>query len=245
MLKSLLIVGALSLGFSANAAFVSEDFTQGSYDTGNFTIDGATGSVLDNGFAGGSSRSLFSTLVDGWVGSVNAPLRIQADLTFTAVNDIAFLAFRSDAEREASYFNEPADSVYIRMHNFGNGQTDTVWGGVNYITGGAAAQNPIQHINANLGDPFYDSTVRINVIDYGNLIEITLTNLLTSATYNTSFNTHNSFGSFVAFSSDTARFDNIQISNEPVANVSAPFGVAGMTMALFGLAAARKRKRTA
>lgn len=240
-MRVMLLLGCMAVGLSAQADLVTEDFAQGNYDPANFVEHGTTGSTNTDGFAGGSSRTVLSTVDDGWVGSLSAPLMIQADLTFTAQDDIAFLAFRSDGLPQANYYNEPADSVYIRMHNFANGQTDTVWGGTDYILDGAPA--PQRHINANVGDAFYNNTVRINVVDFGDLIEITLTNLTTLATYDTSFNTTASFGSFVSFASQTARFDNIQISNEPVGNVSAPAVGAGLL--LFTLLPAVRRMRRA
>lgn len=229
------LFGALCLSAAAHAEMITETFDGGSFDSANWVVNGTTGSVAENGFSGGGGRSVLASL-DDWVGTVADPLTISADLTFYG-NDIAFLVFRSNGQSMPAYYNEPSDSIYLRMHNFANGQTDLAYGG----TADLASGTPQEVVQSQYGNSFYNGTVRVQVVDDGEHIDVTLTNLLYNQVRTISLDTTNQFGSLVGFSSQTARFDNIEVNGGSAASDVSSGGPLLLGMLGLGLLILRRR----
>ena len=222
------LLGAIALASisPAEAGVITEDFTGGTFDAANFEIASGTGSVASESWVS-QSRGTLRTVADDLVGTASDILTVEADLTFlSGTGDIAFLGVRSTGLQTAPY-NEPGDSVFLRIHNFQNGHTG--------ISDGSDF-NP--YTLENFGDFFYTAgqTIRVTLTDDGSTVSAAFYNTVTEVTEYASLATSTSFGGHVVFSGGgNVAWDNISIThgNLGVAPVPAP---AAAMMLLLGLA---------
>ncbi|EGJ34715.1 MULTISPECIES: hypothetical protein [Moorena] len=184
---------------------ITEDFTGGTFDSANFEIGGGTGNATDAGWASVTNRGTLRTVASNLKPSIDNPLTIEADITFTPANEIAFLQVRGDGLPSGS-FDEPSNGIYLRLHNFQNGHTGVSFGG------------PFMEFfrkDPPGGDSFWDDPVHLLLTDDGSTISVTLTNTVTNVVNAFSINDMRSSGGYVAFSTSAngARWDNISITH--------------------------------
>lgn len=233
--RALALTALLTISGVANAGVISEEFNTGSWNASNFETASGTGSAASNAYRsnGSNQRGLLRTVASNLNPSVGSPLMVDADVTFFGGSDIAFLALRSSGLRTQPWL-EPADSVYLRIHNFQGGHTG--------ISGGTAGGYSIQQP----GDAFYTAgqTIHVNVIDTGSLITATLTNTFSNASFSMSLATTNSYGGHVGFATSlNSSWDNISISHASIGGSASVPAPATWALALAGLALVARPKR--
>lgn len=185
--------------------YITEDFTGGTFDSANFELGGGSGNATDAGWASVTNRGTLRTVASNLKPSIDNPLTIEADITFTPANEIAFLQVRGDGLPSGS-FDEPSNGIYLRLHNFQNGHTGVSFG------------DPFMEVfrkDPPGGDSFWDDPVHLLLTDDGSTISVTLTNTVTNVVNTFSINDKRSSGGYVAFSTSAngARWDNISITH--------------------------------
>ena len=219
------LLGAATL--PASAGVITEDFTGGTFDSANFEIASGTGSVSTDAWVS-QSRGTLRTVADDLVATATDILTVEADLTFLSSNsDIAFLGVRSTGLQTAPY-NEPGDSVFLRIHNFQNGHTG--------ISDGSDF-NP--YTLENFGDYFYTEgqQIRVTLTDDGSSVSASFYSTVTEVTEYATLATSTSFGGHVVFSGGgNVAWDNISITHSSLAGTPVPAPAAAMFL-LLGLAA--------
>ncbi|UJP65218.1 MBG domain-containing protein [Mongoliitalea daihaiensis] len=188
-----------------NPNLVSENFNSGSWDSNNFEIGSASGSVVNGAYrsGGGDDRGTLRTIAN-FIPSVENPIYVSATLRFNGTA-IAFIGTRATGLKNPSGSNEPLNSLYFRIHNFNNGQTN--------LTSTSFDGRP--------GNAFYSNPVRVEFVDNGSNITGTFTNTVTNQVLSFNQNTNYSSGSWrVVFSGGGGvSWDDIQISVGPHAYI--------------------------
>lgn len=224
------LLAAAFISSPVAAAQLTESFTGGAWNSSHFEIGGGTGTAVSESYSStGGSRGTLRTVSSGLIPTSATPLLVEADLRFTGGSDIAFLGVRSDG-LPGGNFNEPINSLFLRIHNFQNGHTGISFG---------SPFNEIARIDT--GDAFYANPVRVRVLDDGNYMDVTLTNTVTQQSFNFGVNSTFSSGlNHVVFSTGSfTNWDNISISHDslarPVANAGPDQSVdEGVTVTLDG-----------
>ena len=239
LFRSIAVVASLVLSPLASAGVITEDFSGGTFDSTNFELGNAFGSGFGSAASGayqGINRGTLRTVNSSLFGTISDPLTVVADLTFSNW-DIAFLAVRSTG-LPADNNKEPSDGLFLRIHN------DHNFGQINVAEG---ANYGFYQTHPDSGSAFFDSTVRVTLIDYGNSLDISMLNLSSNELKNFSLNTSFSSGQgHVAFSSTSAAWDNISISHSSLGNaaqVPEPSVLGLMGLGAAGLMGFSRRKR--
>lgn len=182
-----------------NPTLITEDFSNLTWNSANFEIGSPTGSASTGAYKSLSDadRGTLRT-VNNFVPTALNPLYVTAKLTFSGTT-IAFIGTRSTGLKVSGSSNEPANSLYLRIHNFNNGQTDL-----------SSVGNQAQPGNA-----FYANPVIIQMIDNGTNMAVTMTNTVTNQVIQFSANTNYSSGSNKVVFSGNAYWDDIKISFGP------------------------------
>ncbi len=216
---------------SALAGTITEDFTGGGFDAANFEIASGSGSTASEAWVS-QNRGTLRTVATDLVGTATSILNVQADLTFFGGGDIAFLGVRSTGLQTAPY-NEPGDSVFLRIHNFQNGHTG--------IAGGS---DFVPYSLANFGDHFYSpgQTIHVDLTDDGTTVTAIFTNTITEAVESVSLATNIGYGGHVVFSAGgLSSWDNIEITHiNAGSSVPAPAGALLVLIGLAGMAVSRR-----
>ena len=213
---ALLSLTMLGAGFAqAETISSTENFSDGSHSD---FFEQTNGSANMYGEAlRPINRDIFRTSTQ-YFATESAPISFGMTVSFL-YDDIAVIALRAaDTDNLYDYWHEPLNSVYLRVHSFQGGHT-----GVSY--------------NTNLDDT-YDSPVRIEVIDYGTRIDVSMTNLVTNEMNNFSYETDYSAGGYYGVVGDGgAVYDDVTFtqSESLVSNVSAPLMVSILGLVLIGL----------
>ncbi|MEY3052907.1 MAG: protein alpha-antigen precursor, partial [Bacteroidota bacterium] len=183
--------GAIDITVDNGAPLVlTENFDNGTWNAANFGVLTGTGSAASGAYTStGSTRGPLSSVSNSLLPTPAQPLVFAATLTFTNY-DIAFMGIRSDGLNDGAG-GEPVNSIYLRIHNFNNGQ-------VNLTDGITSAST-----NANLTEAFFAPwpvRVRVVITDDGSTVSATLTNLSTSVSHTLSLVTASSAGNRVVLS---------------------------------------------
>lgn len=141
---------------------LKESFDGGIWNPINFEVALNSGSA-SNGYYesnGTSLRAMLRTRAN-FQPSLSSPVRVEAKLRYKSTDaDIAFLSVRSTGV-SGSFFSEPADGVYFRLHNFSDGQA------------GFKVTSPYDEYNEFWGDQFYNGKpLRVVVTDDGSKVAL-------------------------------------------------------------------------
>ncbi|WP_245812783.1 MBG domain-containing protein, partial [Belliella buryatensis] len=184
-----------------NPNLVSEDFNSGFWNSDNFEIGDPSGSVVNGAYqsVGGDDRGTLRTVAD-FIPSAENPLHVSATLRFNGFA-LAFIGTRATGLKNPSGSNEPLNSLYFRIHNFNEGQTN--------ITSTSFDGRP--------GNSFYNDPIRVEFVDNGSNIKGTFTNTVTNQVLSFNENTTYNSGSWrVVFSGGGGvSWDDIKISFGP------------------------------
>ncbi|PZV82154.1 gliding motility-associated-like protein [Algoriphagus aquaeductus] len=181
---------------------ISEDFNSGAWNPANFEIGSPTGGVVSGAYrstGGGDDRGTLRTVAD-FIPTAENPVYVTATLRFAGTG-LAFIGTRSTGLKNTSSSNEPTNSLYFRIHNFNNGQTN--------LSSTSFDGRP--------GNSFYSNPVIVSFVDNGTNITGTFTNTVTQQVLSFNQNTNYSSGSWrVVFSGGAAvSWDDIKISFGP------------------------------
>ncbi|MEY3367676.1 MAG: hypothetical protein RI973_831, partial [Bacteroidota bacterium] len=197
-------LGSIDISVTGGTTNLQEDFNGGEWNSLNFEIGSETGTAAGGYYQStGGTRGTLRTVNSNLIGTASDPLVVEATLVFTAATQIAFIGTRSTGLAVAASTNEPSNSLYLRIHNFGSGDTDLSEGGstIQQITPGAA---------------FYgiNNPIRVRMEDNGSSVTVTLTNLTTNATNTfTQATTYSSGFNHLVFSGgDATQWDSISVS---------------------------------
>ncbi|MCH7411005.1 hypothetical protein MM239_16480, partial [Belliella sp. DSM 111904] len=182
---------------------VSESFEGETWNDANFQVGSDGGRIVNGAYQSGdavNSRDILYTVNDFQPTESN-PVYVTAKLTFNIGGQIAFMGTRGSGLRNPGNSNEPANSLYLRIHNFIDGYT-----GITHTS-----------FNGRPGNQFYQSPVLIELIDNGINISGKITNIQSGQVLNFNENTSYSSGSWkVLFSGGAGvAWDDIKISFGP------------------------------
>ena len=233
-LKTLFCGLGLVASVSVSAAVITEDFSGNTFNSSNFeTIYGP--GVLANetwGSTPGSVRDMLRTVNDSYNPAADSVLTISADFSFHG-SDISFLSWRSDGTHNPGVYSEPLSGLTLRLHE--NGNID--------VAQGYDFTNLIANVDSSSALFQLDTTVRINIVDDGLNVAISMLNLDNLLTHD--FNITSSFnaGGHVAFAttSGNSDWDNISIDQTPAA-VPEPGVLALLSLGVIGFTARRLKK---
>lgn len=230
----LLSLAMLGTGFAqAETITVTEDFSGGSHNE-FFEQTNSNASYYGDALRP-FNRDIFRTS-DEYFATESAPISFGMTVSFL-YNDIAIIALRAaDTNNLYDYWHEPLNSVYLRVHNFQGGHT-----GVSHNTN---LDGTYSFHAPSSGDAFYYNPVRIEVVDYGTRIDVSMKNLVTNEMNNFSYETDYSAGGYYGFVGEGgAVYDDVTFSYSEnlVSNVSAPLVASILGLVLVGLG---RRKST-
>lgn len=182
-----------------NPNLITENFNNASWNAANFEIGSPSGSASTGAYKSLSDadRGTLRT-VNNFVPTAQNPLHVTARLTF-AGSTIAFIGTRSTGLKVGGASNEPSNSLYLRIHNFNDGQTN--------ITPAGFETKP--------GNSFYANPVIVHLVDNGSSLAVTMTNTVTNQVRQFSANSNYSSGSNRIVFSGNAYWDDIKISLGP------------------------------
>ena len=225
---ALLSLTMLGAGFAqAETISSTENFSDGSHSD---FFEQTNGSANMYGEAlRPINRDIFRTSTQ-YFATESAPISFGMTVSFL-YDDIAVISLRAaDTDNLYDYWHEPLNSVYLRVHSFQGGHN-----GVSYNTN---LDDTYEQHNPDSGESFYDSPVRIEVIDYGTRIDVSMTNLVTNEMNNFSYETDYSAGGYYGVVGDGgAVYDDVTFtqSESLVSNVSAPLMVSILGLVVIGL----------
>lgn len=182
-----------------NPGLITENFNNASWNAANFEIGSPTGSASTGAYKSLSDadRGTLRT-VNNFVPTAQNPLHVTAKLTFVG-STIAFIGTRSTGLKVSGSSNEPSSSLYLRIHNFNDGQTN--------ISPAGFETKP--------GNSFYANPVIVNLIDNGSSMAVKITNTVTNQVIQFSANSSYSSGSNRVVFSGNVYWDDIKISLGP------------------------------
>ncbi|MEY3367471.1 MAG: hypothetical protein RI973_626, partial [Bacteroidota bacterium] len=197
-------LGSIDLSVTGGTSVLQEDFNGGNWDPLYFEIGSASGTAAGGYYQStGGTRGTLRTVNNNLTGTASNPLVLEATLVFATPDDeIAFIGTRSSGTISAPG-DEPVNSVFLRIHNFNDGQTD-----LNDGNGTLAANN--------FGNSFYASPdkIRVRMEDNGSSVTVTIKNLTTNVTqtFTESSSYSSGFNHLVFSGGNTTYWDSISIS---------------------------------
>jgi len=232
--KTLFCGLGLLASVSASAAVITEDFAGNTFNSSNFETIYGPGVLVNEtwGSTAGSVRDMLRTVDDSYNPAADSVLTISADFSFHG-GDISFLSWRSDGTHNPSVYSEPLSGLTLRLHE--NGNID--------VAQGYDFTNLISNVDSSAALFALNTTVRINIVDDGADVAISMLNLDNLLTHSINFSSSFNAGGHVAFAttSGNSDWDNISI-DQTAATVPEPGSLVLLSLGVLGFSVRRFKK---